>query len=418
MDMAVEPDDILLDVLYEEIDAESGEANGSLTPELLAELEGWREFRESLGTDFKVFEPSPSVRASILELAAKELNESVNEANADAAIRRPPAHQEKGSFWSKLAGQSSQIALVATVLLVGAFVMNFQKRDAPLTPSFEEVGYPSASLAPAIPSEGMAPQNEAESSLAVAVEEAKVVEPAPAPEPVELEERSAEQFARLAQAEEKMAPRKEASATPARTTSSKKSKPATRPKSSFSGDRLDLFDDIQADKSKREVASTSNRASAPTIAQPAAPSETLSKGAGMAMDEDQSLERKQESAPKKDVAPQVGSLDSLEAAYRARDYRRVITESQQVMESSATAVQRARALELRAQAYKQMGMLQQSMETYRNLEANYPTYQTERVRASRIEVERQLGSTPQPASKPRQQRSYDFEAESLNDSSK
>ena len=62
--MAIEPDDILLDALYEELDPDAEEAK-SLSPELAAELEGWREFRESLGEQFHVHTPNPSVRAAV-----------------------------------------------------------------------------------------------------------------------------------------------------------------------------------------------------------------------------------------------------------------------------------------------------------------------------------------------------------------
>ncbi len=409
-------DDIILDVLYGEHDAESGEAV-ELSKDELAELEQWRAFRATLGSELPMVEPNPSVRASLMALAAAELSQSVDEI-ARESVRRPPSTRESNrGFWSKLAsGQGSQIALVATVLLVGAFVLKFLQVDSPMAPAYEEAGYPSMASAPS-------PAPSMESPLAAAPADKLEVPAEPeAPIMAANEERAAEvadldslqqtgagRESRARKTTSSMAPRPE----PTQRTLDQTPKPSPAKKSIAKG--ATLAEEGFAGSQSNTMPSTSTRGAIPqpmelgdsmAEAKPSTTSMMAEKAkADVARDEEM------EAAPvaKKEVAAVAGTLDAVEEAYRLRDYRRVISQADAVIESQTSAVQRARALELKAQAYRQMGMLNQALTTYRNLEANYPSYQGDRVRASRLEIERQIESTSRP--KERKQAapsSYDF----------
>lgn len=418
--MAIEPDDILLDALYEELDPDAEEAK-SLSPELATELEGWREFRESLGEQFHVHTPNPSVRAAVMAAARDELAKQVEIQATDDSPRRPPGVDKRG-FWAKLAsGQGAQIGLVATILLVGAFSLRYMNLDSPqmsMEPAFEEAGIPMgkdevAAAAPAFdaPEEAAPAMAEAEEEVAerfaapVEGQEARAAEPTPEPE-------MKKDSALLAREE---TGRSDAKPEPQRRIAAKrptKVAPSTRsagpaeepskkaaPKSKFYD-----FDD-----SLVKAESMGNRAAAPSSAEPA---EAAPMPAPVESKMDEAMEFSVKEKGKAESAPG-GTIDAVEAAFRSRDWRRVISESQTVATSSAPAVQKARALELRAQAYRQMGMFQQALETYRNIETNFPTYQTDRIRSSRVEIEQELESRPQPSS--RQKRSYDFESETLDE---
>lgn len=408
-------DDIILDVLYGEHDAESGEAV-ELSKDELAELEQWRAFRATLGSELPMVEPNPSVRASLMALAATELSQSVDEI-AGEAVRRPPSTRESNrGFWSKLAsGQGSQIALVATVLLVGAFVLKFLQVDSPMAPAYEEAGYPSMASAPS-------PAPSMESPLAaVAADKLEVPAEPEAPIMAANEERAPEvadldglqqtgagRESRARKTNSLVAPRPE----PSQRTLAQSPKPTPAKKSIAKG--ATMAEEGFAGSQSNTMPSTATRGAIPqpmelgdsmAEAKPSTTSMMAEKAkADVARDEELAAP-----VAKKEVAAVAGTLDAVEEAYRLRDYRRVISQADAVIESQTSAVQRARALELKAQAYRQMGMLNQALTTYRNLEANYPSYQGDRVRASRLEIERQIESTSRP--KERKQAapsSYDF----------
>ena len=415
--MAIEPDDILLDALYGELDPDA-EAK-SLSPELATELEGWREFRESLGEQFHVHTPNPSVREAVMAAARDELAKQVEVQATDDSPRRPPGVDRRG-FWAKLAsGQGAQIGLVATILLVGAFSLRYMNLDSPqmsMEPAFEEAGIPMgkdevAAAAPAFDApEEAAPamadaEEEAAERFAAPVEEreARAAEPTPEPEM----KRDSALLAReeTGRSDAKPEPqRRVAAKRPTKVAPSTRSAGPAEEPSKKAAPKSTFYD---FDDSLVKAESMGNRAAAPSSAEPAeaGPMPAPSKL-------DDALEFGVKEKSKAESAPG-GTIDAVEAAFRARDWRRVISESQTVAASSAPAVQKARALELRAQAYRQMGMSQQALEAYRNIETNFPTYQTERIRSSRIEIEQELESRPQPAS--RQKRSYDFESETLDE---
>lgn len=417
--MAIEPDDILLDALYEELDPDAEEAK-SLSPELATELEGWREFRESLGEQFHVHTPNPSVRAAVMAAARDELAKQVEVQATDDSPRRPPGVDRRG-FWAKLAsGQGAQIGLVATILLVGAFSLRYMNLDSPqmsMEPAYEEAGVPmgkdeAAAAAPAFdaPEEAAPAMAEAEEEVAegfaapVEEREARAAEPTPEPEI----KRDSALLAReeTGRSDAKPEPRRRVAAKrPKVAPSTRSAGPAEEP-SKKAAPKSTFYD---FDDSLVKAESMGNRAAAPSSAEPA---EAAPMPAPVESKMDEAMEFSVKEKGKAESAPG-GTIDAVEAAFRARDWRRVVSESQTVATSSAPAVQKARALELRAQAYRQMGMFQQALETYRNIETNFPTYQTDRIRSSRVEIEQELESRPQPSS--RQKRSYDFESETLDE---
>lgn len=425
--MAIEPDDILLDALYEELDPDAEEAK-SLSPELATELEGWREFRESLGDQFHVHTPNPSVRAAVMAAARDELAKQVEVQATDDSPRRPPGVDGRG-FWAKLAsGQGAQIGLVATILLVGAFslrYMNLDSHQMSMEPAYEEAGVPIgkdevAAPAPALdaPEEAAAPteiEEEVAEGFAAPTDEreARAAEPSPEPEM----KRDSALLAREETGRSDAKPEPQRRVAAKRPVNSELARPRSASKSSANAGPAEEPSKKAEPKSKFysfdddlvQPQSMGNRAAAPSSAEPAEAAPMPVSGESKM---DEALEVGVKEKSKAESAPG-GTIDSVEAAFRSRDWRRVISESQTVATSSAPAVQKARALELRAQAYRQMGMFQQALETYRNIETNFPTYQTDRIRSSRVEIEQELESRPQPSS--RQKRSYDFESETLDE---
>ncbi len=406
--------DIILDLVYGELSADeetAARASVAKDPALAAELAAFEALRGQMG-EFLVPEvPRMSVRDSLLAEASKQASRKSPEANIVG--RRPVSDGvESLGFWRRAGkGKASQLALVATVLLTGVFVMRSGSlnEDASMAPAMYESA-PTAQLKefepPAMPT---SPVQEAEVAeepkLELAQDEGADTKAVAAlgdaiAEPAEDKNR---------QTVQKSAPREKLAA-----------KPTSRGQANSPELKRDS-DLAYATKSKKVVDSlkevtTGNASNSPAPARaprqdakPSAksPADFASEAPAAAEADD----RQQRSKDAYNSAP--GSLDAVEDAYSARDWRQVVQASDAVLEGVGTSVQKARALELKALAYQQMGMVRQALNVYKNIESNYSGYQPDRIRSARTEMERRLDSKPEPSPSRKSKSSVDFEDSTL-----
>ncbi len=406
--------DIILDLLYGELSADeetAARASVAKDPALAAELAAFESLRGQMGEFLAPEIPRMSVRDSLLAEASKQASRKSPDENLPS--RRPNSDGvESLGFWRRLGkGKASQLALVATVLLTGVFVMRSGSlnNDMSMAPEMYEPS-PSAQLAmvaeeppmpPASPIEPAAPSEEAtgegESADGVSAGLAEIVaDTAKAEAPVERKRQTVEKS--VAQQ-----PRP-ASKSSAR---GQVSDADSRGDTNFAYDKKSKLDDSLNTLSTGNAANTAAPKQSQTRdAKPSARPAEFAEAAPAA--------DRMEEAPAKDAyvsAP--GSLDAVEDAFSARDWRQVVQSSDAVLEGSGTSVQKARALELKALAYQQLGMVQQALNVYKNIEANYSGYQPDRIRSARNEMERRLNSKPDPSPSRKAKSSVDYEDSTL-----
>ncbi len=414
------PTDQLLDLLYDELsEDEKSDARSEIEQdeELRAEYESFQQMLSDIDAEMPMVDPPESVHDSLMAAAREQVTESVEESARAGA--RPPRRPESKGFWGKIASsQTSQIALVATVLLVGAFVFKvmgtgqMDMAPAPGEMAFEERPTPTFQSAEA-PEEEPAPARTAadEPTEIAAAEEA---ENAPTEglhsnramdgERDGLLDREYRRGEARAQKQEEKSQEVAALADEVRGAErtkeerfarapSKKAKPRPRVRSTRtraeSGKNTDTLD-VTGSEAKRDD-SASNRA--PSKAQdPAAPEAEPAPPTAQAPLDRMGAAESQEEA----YRPPSGTIASVEEYYAQGDYRQTVREADQVLSSSATTTQKARALELKAQSYRRMNQLNRSDTIYRNLQQNYPDYAPQRVRQARAEIQRILTQKRRP----------------------
>jgi hypothetical protein len=402
--------DIILDLLYGELSADeetAARASVAKDPALAAELAAFESLRGQMGEFLAPEIPRMSVRESLLAEASKQASRKSPGENAPS--RRPNSDGvESLGFWRRLGkGKASQLALVATVLLTGVFVMRSgaMNSDMSMAPEMYEPS-PSTELAmvaeeaamPASPSEPAAVADEAtgEGADGVSAGLAEIADTAKAEAPAERKRQTLEKS--VAQ---KPRPASKSSAR------GQASDADQRRDSNFAYDKKSKLDDSLNTLSTGNASNTAAPKQSQTRdAKPSARPAEFAEAAPAA--------ERMEEAPAKDAyvsAP--GSLDAVEDAFSARDWRQVVQSSDAVLEGGGTSVQKARALELKALAYQQMGMVQQALNVYKNIEANYSGYQPDRIRPARNEMERRLNSKPDPSPARKAKSSVDFEDSSL-----
>ncbi len=400
-----QPTEHLIDLLYGELTEEEESSlreDIAQSAEMQAELAELEDLFQQVSDTVEVREVPQSLHDSIMAAARESVTSTVEE--QARAVRRPPAVAAGGDsrgFWGRMkGGQASQIALVAAVLLAGAFVFRFVSMSDPAAPmaKYESEAMPSllerkeADEAPGVAMPKMEPP---------AAAEEEIFEGESAARELAADERVLEKVAEkpaAAQPSAKDSPRPEVIARPSKkSVPKKKAKPRTSSKSA----KGSAIADIWTEEQKQEAP-----APAPSIDGNAASTDSLTVGAA----EDKS---NRAGKAKEEFRPAEGSLDAVQESYNRSDFRQTIAQADKVMASGASATDKARALELKAQSYSRLGMLTQADATYRNLQNNYPTYNTGSVRAAREELSRKLNERREPKKRaPRQKKSYDFEAES------
>ena len=412
-----QPTDKILDLLYGELSGdEESTARASVAedPQQAAELEAFEQLRAQIGQSLTPVVPSMSVREALLAEAARSATRRVDEPRV--ARRGPSDGVESQSFWKRISrGSGPQIALVAAVLLSAAYITNLGD-----SPSMQE----DALYEPAPTVTLSKVSTDPEPQLA---DEAK-----PASDPVEEAQAEPEVAAAEGMADGDQRSRQLNDAVAQRTTTgetrskdvvrekakaiapAKNAKPMMKtamPKAESIGGARGTADDFGG------VAKGARNPPPPVQAAPRDQLEKSDKKADFAQEAPAAPQGEAKEANKL-AAAAPGSLDAVEDAYSARDWRQVVMASDAVLEGSGTAVQKARALELKALAYQQMGMLQQALNVYRSIESNYSGYQPDRIRNARTEMERRLDGKPAPSTKSRKASSYDFEDESVVPTSK
>lgn len=405
--------DIILDLLYGELSADeetAARASVAKDPALAAELAAFESLRGQMGEFLAPEIPRMSVRDSILAEASKQASRKSPDENLPS--RRPNSDgAESLGFWRRLGkGKASQLALVATVLLTGVFVMRSgaMKGDMSMAPEMYEPS-PSAELAmvaeeaamPASPGEPVAAADEVagEGADGVSAGLAELADTAKTEAPAE----------RKRQTLEKSVAQKPSPAPASKSSARGLSNDAdNRRDTNFAYDKKGKLDD------SLNTFSTGNASNSPAPTQSPKQDAKPSAKSPAQFAEAAPAAEPMEEAPAKDAyvsAP--GSLDAVEDAFSARDWRQVVQSSDAVLEGGGTSVQKARALELKALAYQQMGMVQQALNVYKNIEANYSGYQPDRIRSARNEMERRLNSKPDPSPARKAKSSVDFEDSSL-----
>lgn len=433
------PTDNMLDLLYDELtDEERSETLSEVEghEELRAEYESYRQMLSDIDAEMPSVDPPASVHASLMQAAREQATESVEE--TARAVRRPPRHAEGKGFWGKIASsQMSQIALVATVLLVGAFMfkMGGPAMDEAMAPGqipLEERPVPSFQSADEVAVEAAPVEEEpepegAEEGLAAAGEPAEEVDTTAElqrNEPVgrtqkgldarakrdRLTDNLAETAKREDSSLDSVLGSERAKPEPKRAPKKREAKPRVRSRSASksasakdSNDTLNLFDGESGSRAGNEQSGYA----APREDAPSAPeAEPAPSTAQRPVDSD----REEATAEQQAYRPQPGTIASVEEYYSTGDYRQTVSEADKVLSSSATTTQKARAIELKAQAYRRMNQLNRADTLYKNLQSNYPDYAPARVRQARSEIQKILTQKRQPAQKKRKAKpTYEFD---------
>ncbi len=404
--------DIILDLMYGELSADeetAARASVAKDPALAAELAAFESLRGQMGEFLAPEIPRMSVRDSLLAEASKQASRKSPDESSPS--RRPASDGvESLGFWRRLGkGKASQLALVATVLLTGVFVMRTgaMNNDRPMAPEMYEPS-PSAQLAKvaeeptvpmlANPNEPEAPSDEAsaEGTDGVSAGLAELAaDTAKADAPAEAKRQTLK----------KSVVRKPSPAPAAKSSARGRAGDAdTRRDSDFAYDKKSEIKDSL-------TLSTGNASNSPAPIQ--SPKQDANKPRADFAEAAPSANRMAEPPAKDAYVSAPGSLDAVEDAFSARDWRQVVQASDAVLEGGGTSVQKARALELKALAYQQMGMVQQALNVYKNIEANYSGYQPDRIRSARTEMERRLDSKPEPSPARKAKSSVDFEDSTL-----
>lgn len=144
-------------------------------PELQAEYDEYDLMLGRVREAMPLQEVSPNIHASILEAARAAAQQP-----DDRLIRRTTP--DKQSFWQRMSsGQGSRVALVAAVLIAGAFVVRFvDKSDSPLHAPASDISA-MREAAPAAPA--LAASEQAAQGAAVSENEEQVGLPEAEPEP-------------------------------------------------------------------------------------------------------------------------------------------------------------------------------------------------------------------------------------------
>lgn len=425
--MSAESTESIIDLLYGELsEEEASEVRAELQSSVQRQAEH-DELERLLGRVREAMPPqdvAPSVHASIMDAARAGV------ASQERAPRRVAEPARPQRFWSRLAGQGrgqgQQLALVATVLVAGAFIVYLTN------PSSSPLSSPAADISSM--QEAAAPPPALASPVVVAEAEQSAPAPEPADEPMPApqqvvaegvrtderevaRDRSAGRAAPAPTAEEQAridaSLRNELARTVDRTREQATPPPAKRARKS-------------AAKAKRVEASNAGlpRAGATTKsasvdmlgddAMPAAPVAAEPMGDALAEAEVAApVESKKEraDAPAEESAvKETASLSAVHEHYGRSDYPGTIRAANNFLSDNpdAPANDRAAAMHIKAQALTQSGRYDEADQVYRQIQANYPGYQSGAIRDAREDVNR-LNTQRKPAAPKMRQLESDYE---------
>jgi hypothetical protein len=421
--------DRIIDLIYGELPEEEEEQMRhelAESAELRAELDSYEDLLQRVRTTMPAEEPSPSVHASIMEAARA----GAENASQRRVARRSPDGAAPRGVWGRLSNSNiAQIATVAAVLLAGVFVVKFVDRGA--DPTMAPASDISAAREPAPRAAqrmvAEADQNEkgveeAEDGLAMATDKAeasggeeqpdvwKPAEQKPADEPVEAIA-AAEEEASIAG---KLGSKREHNVRrDALEKKKRRKRPAPKPrqrqttarapkKDSAKSGMLDMLEaDSDTTTSSGTAVDSKNRygAGEDAVVQP----ET---------EQAKKAEAEAEPAPvakeSQEYRAQAGTISAVEQQWRTRDYTGTVRAADDFLQSGGgTNTDKARAMQLKAQAYYELGRYRQAERLYAAIQKNYPSYQTSQINASRAEAKSRMEKKPARKRRSRPSKSQD-----------
>ncbi len=418
----------IIDLLYGELspDEEADlRAELSSDPALRAELDGFESVLDRVRGAMPAEDVPSSVHASIMEAARTAATQGPDR---DRIARRSP----EGGVWSRLAGSSgAQIALVATILLVGAFTSSLFRAASPdrAAPASDiSAASEPAPMPPAAPAEQAIAEEEA--ILGGELAEAELPEAEPADEVAafagaedrrlddELRLDANEEFdGRANQVERQQAPsgrledskmeRKDDVASRTVTTKRRARKSASAPQKIAPAP-----DPVSPEpKPTREASGGKGFASAADEAQPSVPPAEGAVAAAEAAKPDPTPQRMAKAEEKsKEYVPTTGTASAVEARWRNRDYSGTIRAADEFVASgNGSPVQNARALHLKAQAMMAQGQYAAASRIFSSIASNYPEYKSAEIKQGQAEANERLRSTRQRQKKAAPKPSLDYE---------
>ena len=399
----------IIDLLYGEISED--EANG--VREDLAESAQLQEFQSLLGRVREVMpveDVSPSIHASIMN-AARVAAQNVSD--DDRVIRR--AAPEQG-FWSRVGGgQGAQIALVATVLIAGLFVVKgVDRSSSPMLAPAADISSMTEMAPQSMPrpvvaaADGEAPSTPGEGGAGgEAVADQWTIEPsAPEAEPPAEEadiatslraelQRSRDDLDVKTPPPQELAVAKDEQDAPAQTRAKKRAPPrkiaAAKPRPTSSASKVDSLyvGDVDSDDSGRGNSSS-------------APSGLVQGKSGMDYAPvAPEPEAAAEATKKQEYRAPANSLSEVNQYFRAGDYGGTIGAANEFLDTnkSASAADRASAMFFKAQSLEKQGKYSEADRVYEQIQKNYPTFETAQIERARTEIRRKDVRKPSPKSR-------------------
>ncbi len=415
----------IIDLIYGELPEEEEEQMRrelADSAELRAELDSYEDLLGQVRSAMPPEEPSPSVHDAIME-AARAAAENGGERRS---ARRAPDGAKRMGVWGRLSNSSlAQVATVAAVLLAGVFVVKFVDRGT--DPTMAPASDISAAREPAPVVERAAPAEATEEVAATAddksvaaaegaVEQADLLgaENAPADEPKAALE--------LAEAEEEA------------------QRPVEKRRRSAAATRRDAPKDtrpVEEKPRRREMAKKKPRPKKKAKAAPLL--DSLDEASGNRNEADQDLgmfgagesestasaapQKKAEAAPPapkqqqeaREYRPESGTIGAVEQRWRTQDYSGTVRAADAFLESgNGSATDKARAMQLKADAYMKQKRYRQAERIYSTIQKNYPSYQSSTIQSSLAEAKQRL---EQPRRKSRSRPSKSDDAEMMYEDS-
>jgi hypothetical protein len=429
--------DPILDLLFEELDSDERDALRAEIEGDPAQAEELESFEHLLGRvrDADLVEDVPSsVHDAIMEAARAGAPRATG---GRRAPRRAPS-SEQGSLWSRMTGGPGQIALVATVLLAGAFVFRFvEQGPAPYGDSAEA---PITEMMPAteeLPAEGEArgkadsAESELQLELAEAEEadrnEAAVADNARedslldglAAKPEEESLPGARDIAETASPIERAKRRSrstKAAPSPAPRPTAKKSKGSDKALGS-----VDLFGGEASPSSSN--AGPAQSGSGITTTTRETEQKPRSKVDYLQMDDLDDAPADEAAAPaaaepeadmeeeRAAYEPPTGTPASIQQTFDSRDYSRTVAEANDYLSGeSGNATDRATVMQLKAQSLFNLGRLTEADRIYASIQRSYPNFRPDQIAQARAEIGRRSDAKRKrkPKASPKKQESIDF----------
>lgn len=356
-----------------------------------------------------------SVHTSIMDAArahhaapASAPTESRAEATAARAPRVPPAdHPHRDDSKKPLRARipvetGRQIALVATILLVAgvAFILTRAQRDAPTHHIADSVisspreSDPKPKVAAKAESQTQSPEsdddkgaerdeaaeenNESELALNTPREPDAQATPLRTPAHAERRGRSIESESR-SRKEDRAAPRKSRATRPA-----PRAKRALKKASPRSQSAIDLWDSDSPSESISAFSAKSTEAEAPALddAEPSAQIDAIA-------------ESKSKEAAEEESRPDTSKIDAIAESFASAHYDETATRVDAFLgEPSASAADKARALEFKARAQERSGDPSGALDTYQQLQKQHADFKSSAVAAAIARLEAALNENP------------------------